>query len=103
MCSSPATGRQRGCRQPSRARFAPGKRRRKLQSRLCKMNDVSTLPDDMAALDDAVTRATRALLALQREDGHFLFELEADATIPAEYVLLVHYLGEAPNVALEQK
>jgi squalene-hopene/tetraprenyl-beta-curcumene cyclase len=67
------------------------------------MNDVSTLPDDMAALDDAVTRATRALLALQREDGHFLFELEADATIPAEYVLLVHYLGEAPNVALEQK
>jgi squalene-hopene/tetraprenyl-beta-curcumene cyclase len=57
----------------------------------------------MPALDDAVARATRALLALQRDDGHFVFELEADATIPSEYVLLVHYLGEIPDVALEQK
>ena len=30
----------------------------------------------------------------QRADGHWVFELEADATIPAEYVLLRHYLGE---------
>jgi hypothetical protein len=29
-----------------------------------------------------------------------LFELEADATIPAEYVLLVHYLGEPANLVL---
>ena len=35
---------------------------------------------------------------MQREDGHFVFELEADATIPAEYVLLRHYLGEPPTV-----
>ena len=27
-------------------------------------------------------------------DGHWVYELEADATIPAEYVLLVHYLAE---------
>ena len=30
--------------------------------------------------------------AYQRDDGHFVFELEADATIPAEYVLLEHFL-----------
>ncbi|WP_206996508.1 squalene--hopene cyclase [Trinickia mobilis] len=55
------------------------------------------------ALDAAVTRAVDALLAAQRPDGHWVYELEADATIPAEYILLVHYLGETPNPELEQK
>jgi squalene-hopene/tetraprenyl-beta-curcumene cyclase len=32
-----------------------------------------------------------------------VFELEADATIPAEYVLLKHYLGEPVDPALETK
>jgi squalene-hopene/tetraprenyl-beta-curcumene cyclase len=56
-----------------------------------------------ASLDAAITRATDAILAAQKADGHWVYELEADATIPAEYVLLVHYLGETPNVELEQK
>ena len=30
----------------------------------------------------------RALSPSQREDGHFVYQLEADATIPPEYVLL---------------
>ncbi|HUF87256.1 MAG TPA: squalene--hopene cyclase [Thermohalobaculum sp.] len=34
------------------------------------------------------------LWEMQREDGHIVFELEADCTIPAEYVLLRHFLGE---------
>src|SRR4051794_25818893 len=55
------------------------------------------------SLDAAITRATDAILAAQKPDGHWVYELEADATIPAEYVLLVHYLGETPNVELEQK
>ncbi|HEY6578439.1 MAG TPA: squalene--hopene cyclase [Rhizomicrobium sp.] len=67
------------------------------------MNDAPVLSPDLAALDDSIERATRALLALQREDGHFVFELEADATIPSEYVLLVHYLGETPDLELERK
>ncbi|RAR64948.1 squalene-hopene/tetraprenyl-beta-curcumene cyclase [Paraburkholderia unamae] len=54
-------------------------------------------------LDAAVVRATDAILADQRADGHWVYELEADATIPAEYVLLVHYLGEEANLELEQK
>jgi len=46
------------------------------------------------ALGEAVERATAALLEKQRPDGHWVFELEADATIPAEYILLQHYLDE---------
>ena len=45
-------------------------------------------------LDAAVESATAALLQLQRPDGHWAFELEADVTIPAEYMLLQHYLDE---------
>jgi squalene-hopene/tetraprenyl-beta-curcumene cyclase len=45
-----------------------------------------------AELNDAIRRSSRALLARQEADGHWLFELEADATIPAEFILLHHYL-----------
>jgi squalene-hopene/tetraprenyl-beta-curcumene cyclase len=54
-------------------------------------------------VDRSIEAATRALLAVQRRDGHWLFELEADATIPAEYVLLRHYLAEPVDAALEAK
>jgi squalene-hopene/tetraprenyl-beta-curcumene cyclase len=54
-------------------------------------------------LDRHIESATEALLAGQRADGHFIFELEADATVPAEYVLLRHYLGEPADTALEAK
>jgi squalene-hopene/tetraprenyl-beta-curcumene cyclase len=54
-------------------------------------------------LDERIKSATRALLALQEADGHWVFELEADATIPSEYVLLRHYLGEPVDKTLEAK
>ena len=54
-------------------------------------------------LEQGIEAATRALFACQRPDGHWVFELEADATIPAEYVLLRHYLGEPVDAALEAK
>jgi squalene-hopene/tetraprenyl-beta-curcumene cyclase len=56
-----------------------------------------------ASLDDAVARAAAALRTRQKSDGHWLFELEADATIPAEYVLLRAYLGEPDAPELERK
>jgi squalene-hopene/tetraprenyl-beta-curcumene cyclase len=52
-------------------------------------------------LDAHIDPALQALLARQHADGHFLFELEADATVPAEYVLLRHYLGEPIDAARE--
>src|SRR6478736_5878908 len=50
------------------------------------------------ALDRAIERAGSALLHKQHSDGHWLFELEADATIPAEYVLLEHFLDRIDPV-----
>src|SRR3989475_12262628 len=55
-----------------------------------------------SSLERGIEAATAALLKLQRADGHWVFELEADATIAAEYVVLQHFLGE-PNPALEAK
>lgn len=43
-------------------------------------------------LDCSIERSHFALGRRQKEDGHWVFELEADATIPAEYVLLEHFL-----------
>ena len=60
-------------------------------------------PANERDLENSIDRATVALLACQREDGHWLFELEADATIPAEYVLLRHYLAEPVDATLEAK
>ncbi len=54
-------------------------------------------------LDESVARAAQALAAHQRPDGHWVFELEADATIPAEYILLRHYLGEPVDLDAETR
>src|SRR5664280_1528944 len=59
--------------------------------------------DRRQSLDRSISAATDALLAAQRPDGHWLFELEADATVPAEYVLLRHYLAEPVDAELEGK
>ena len=50
-----------------------------------------------AALAQSIDAATRALLELRQPDGHWVFELEADCTIPAEYLLLRHFLGGQPH------
>src|SRR5947209_6467282 len=55
------------------------------------------------ALEASIAAATRALLGYRKPDGHWVFELEADSTIPAEYVLLRHYLGEPVDAVLEAK
>src|SRR5512134_3576561 len=45
-------------------------------------------------LGQAIDEAVAWLASRRADDGHWVFELEADATIPAEYILLNHYLGE---------
>jgi squalene-hopene/tetraprenyl-beta-curcumene cyclase len=67
------------------------------------MSKIDPTPPELSrdALQGAIGAASRALLAAQRSDGHWVFELEADATIPAEYVLLRHYLGESVDAPLE--
>jgi len=46
------------------------------------------------ALRTSVNKATRALLDVQHPDGYWCFELEADDTMPAEYILMMHFMGE---------
>ncbi len=45
-------------------------------------------------LDQAIEEASSWLRRQQSSDGHWVFELEADASIPCEYILLHHYLDE---------
>ena len=56
-----------------------------------------------AEIEKTIRVASEALLARQQPDGHWVFELETDATIPAEYVLIRHYLGEPVDADLEAK
>src|SRR5437763_7856230 len=58
---------------------------------------------DPVALEKSISSATEALLGYRQSDGHFVFELEADSTIPSEYVLLRHYLAEPVDAVLEAK
>ena len=52
------------------------------------------MSSDLKSLDGALARAREALLAFQHADGYWCFELEADCTIPAEYILMMHYMAE---------
>jgi squalene-hopene/tetraprenyl-beta-curcumene cyclase len=54
-------------------------------------------------IDARIASATSALLNERQSDGHWCFELEADATIPAEYVLFRHFRGEPEDRGLEAK
>ncbi|MBS0642088.1 MAG: squalene--hopene cyclase, partial [Proteobacteria bacterium] len=64
--------------------------------------DDAAKPVNDSVVAAAVERAAEALIRLQKPDGHFVFELEADATIPAEYVLLEHFLDRIDE-PLQQK
>ncbi|HLZ99389.1 MAG TPA: squalene--hopene cyclase [Steroidobacteraceae bacterium] len=55
-----------------------------------------------SVLDRAVCSARDALLERQSAQGYWCFELEADCTIPAEYIMMMHFLDEI-DVSLERK
>ncbi len=60
-----------------------------------------TVAVDPEALEKSISAATQGLLGYRQSDGHWVFELEADSTIPSEYILLRHYLAEPVDAALE--
>jgi squalene-hopene/tetraprenyl-beta-curcumene cyclase len=62
-------------------------------------NDAAIAAD---RLEEAVRSSAAALMSSQKADGHWVFKLEADATIPAEFVLYLHYLDER-DPALEAR
>lgn len=48
----------------------------------------------ISRLETALTAGAEALLKAQHPDGYWCYELEADCTIPSEYILMNHYMGE---------
>ncbi|GJE45095.1 squalene--hopene cyclase [Methylobacterium soli] len=54
-------------------------------------------------VERGVVSATRALTRLAHADGHICFELEADATIPSEYILFHQFRATTPRPGLEEK
>ena len=64
---------------------------------------MSISPVSRDLLEAGIARASAALIAEQKADGHWVYELEADATIPSEYVLLRAFLGEPDAPELEAK
>src|SRR5215471_3520693 len=67
------------------------------------VNAISREAPDAKMLESSIASARQGVLGFQQPDGHWVFELEADCTIPAEYILLRHYLGEPVDAALEAK
>jgi squalene-hopene/tetraprenyl-beta-curcumene cyclase len=57
-------------------------------------------PDD--GLADSVSRAVDALRSEQAPEGYWSYEFEADCTIPAEYIMMMHFMDEVDE-ALERK
>ena len=47
-----------------------------------------------STLDRTIEDARDALISAQSSDGYWLYELEADCTIPSEYIFMMHYLDE---------
>ncbi|QSB02255.1 squalene--hopene cyclase [Methylomonas sp. EFPC1] len=48
----------------------------------------------LGLLHAAIERAQAKLLSLQSPEGYWVFELEADCTIPSEYIMMMHYLDD---------
>ncbi len=54
---------------------------------------VHALEPAVSAVTDTIRRAGDALLERQDATGFWRFDLEADTTIPSEYIMLQHFLG----------
>ena len=56
--------------------------------------DSGTSAPENSILDSTIEEVAAAIADKQAADGHWVYALEADATIPAEYILLNHYVDE---------
>ncbi len=59
-------------------------------------NQQQTAPPPVSSqpLDKVIKLGRENLLRHQQADGHWCFELEADCTIPAEYIMMMHFMDE---------
>jgi len=54
------------------------------------------------SLETAVGKSAEALREKQHESGYWSFDFEADCTITAEYILMMHYIGTV-DLSLEER
>ena len=45
-------------------------------------------------IENIISHCKKKLINDQKKDGHWVYDLEADTTIPSEYIMLMHYVGE---------
>jgi squalene-hopene/tetraprenyl-beta-curcumene cyclase len=57
---------------------------------------------NFSQLTHAIEKAQEKLLSLQHPAGYWVFELEADCSIPSEYIMMMHYLDDI-NLELQEK
>jgi squalene-hopene/tetraprenyl-beta-curcumene cyclase len=72
------------------------------ESLLNQFNNDSLSKDLILNLDSSIKSAKNKLHEQQHNDGHWVYELEADCTIPAEYILMNHFADEI-NDKIEEK
>jgi squalene-hopene/tetraprenyl-beta-curcumene cyclase len=53
----------------------------------------SAAKESISGVDEAAAAASRYLLSIQHEDGHWCGELEGDTILESEYMLTMHFLG----------
>ena len=58
--------------------------------------------EDKYLLSNIISQSKKNISNKIKNDGHSVYELEADVTIPAEYILMMHFLGEI-DLKIEEK
>tara|TARA_B100000989_G_scaffold233874_1_gene180689 strand:- start:2909 stop:4813 length:1905 start_codon:yes stop_codon:yes gene_type:complete len=58
--------------------------------------------EDKHLLSNIISQSKKNISNKIKNDGHSVYELEADVTIPAEYILMMHFLGEI-DLKIEEK
>lgn len=53
-------------------------------------------------LNKTIEKAEQAITSEQHQQGYWCYELEADCTIPAEYIMMMHYMDEIDEVLQEK-
>ncbi|MBB3904977.1 squalene--hopene cyclase [Methylobacterium brachythecii] len=75
----------------------------RMNSKVESLQRVKTRDVSLDTVERSIQAATRSLSDLAQSDGHICFELEADATIPSEYILYHHFRATEVKPGLEQK
>jgi squalene-hopene/tetraprenyl-beta-curcumene cyclase len=62
-----------------------------------------TVADDLSEqVEHTLDHAQRYMLSIQKEDGHWVGELEGDTILESEYILAMHFIGRSDNAKVRK-